>query len=211
MKSTALAIFVKTPGISPLKTRLKKDLDPQLVDELYQFFCHKIESVAKSCSLDSFWCVSEEQSAQTEDYWGSLPRIYQGQGDLQKKLNSVYNQLKSHYKTIIFIGSDMPHISTKILNDAVSSMNYHNAVFGPAEDGGFYLSCLSNKHPDDIFSGVNYSSDTTLKELSLKLPGNLFLEKSYDIDTITDLKKLIKEYGIDYFPETLRHKLTQLE
>ncbi|MET9245343.1 TIGR04282 family arsenosugar biosynthesis glycosyltransferase [Nonomuraea sp. NPDC051941] len=61
---------------------------------------------------------------------------------------------------IVLIGMDTPQVSVGLLAEAVSLLGAHDAVFGPATDGGFWL--LGLRAPDpDLLLGVPMSEPTT--------------------------------------------------
>ncbi|MET7334450.1 TIGR04282 family arsenosugar biosynthesis glycosyltransferase [Nonomuraea sp. NPDC005650] len=61
---------------------------------------------------------------------------------------------------IVLIGMDTPQVSVGLLAEAVSLLGVHDAVFGPATDGGFWL--LGLRAPDpDLLLGVPMSEPTT--------------------------------------------------
>ncbi|MGW4961679.1 TIGR04282 family arsenosugar biosynthesis glycosyltransferase [Nonomuraea sp. NPDC004186] len=61
---------------------------------------------------------------------------------------------------IVLIGMDTPQVSVGLLAEAVSLLGAHDAVFGPATDGGFWL--LGLRVPDpDLLLGVPMSEPTT--------------------------------------------------
>ena len=69
-------------------------------------------------------------------------------------------------------------------------------VFGPSEDGGYYLIGLNAPHPK-LFQNIPWSSPTTL-DASLKRAEGLglsikLLETLYDIDEVTDLERAIQQ------------------
>ena len=71
----------------------------------------------------------------------------------------------------ILIGGDIPGIRPSHLRAALHELRRHDAVFGPAEDGGFWLVGLSRgRQPNDLFHGVPWSSPRTLAESRTTLP-----------------------------------------
>ena len=92
----------------------------------------------------------------------------------------------------IIIGSDCPYLETSDLHAASDTLQTHDAVMGPATDGGFWLIGLAAPCPA-IFEGVHWSTQTVLKEtlanaelmnLSFQL-----LRELIDVDTVEEWKK----------------------
>ena len=80
--SGAIAIFVKTPGLSPIKTRLVSSIGVSAAERFHLLSAKAIESVV----LDAFraepacipyWAVAEKEAVHTP-YWKSFQTIWQG-------------------------------------------------------------------------------------------------------------------------------------
>ncbi|MGW3346028.1 TIGR04282 family arsenosugar biosynthesis glycosyltransferase [Nonomuraea rubra] len=90
---------------------------------------------------------------------------------------------------IVLIGMDTPQVSAGLLADAVSLLGSHDAVFGPATDGGFWL--LGLRAPDpELLLGVPMSEPTTgeiqLKRLTEAGMSVACLPCLTDVDTMAD-------------------------
>ncbi|MEW1838459.1 TIGR04282 family arsenosugar biosynthesis glycosyltransferase [Nonomuraea angiospora] len=90
---------------------------------------------------------------------------------------------------IVLIGMDTPQVSAGLLAGAVSSLAAHDAVFGPATDGGFWL--LGLRAPDpDLLLGVPMSEPTTGEiQLNRLIEAGLSVARLpclTDVDTMED-------------------------
>ena len=96
----------------------------------------------------------------------------------------------------VLIGSDIPDLPPKLLNDALASLLENNAAIGPAKDGGYYLIGFRSEtfHPD-IFRGIAWSTDTvfsrTMQIFEQAHQKVSLLPPWRDVDTIDDLKDLM--------------------
>ena len=97
----------------------------------------------------------------------------------------------TRYEKIILIGSDLPDISTEIIEKGFSELDKNKVVFGPAEDGGYYLVGM-NKLQKSIFENKPWSEPEllkqTLNELEKQKTSFSLLQTLNDIDTFEDLK-----------------------
>ena len=48
---------------------------------------------------------------------------------------------------VVLIGADSPDLPAAILTEAFEALGEHNAVLGPAADGGYYLIGLARRLP----------------------------------------------------------------
>lgn len=196
---TALAIFVKTPGVSPVKTRLAASIGKKNAEEFYINSLVVTAEIArdlqkKTSNLEIFWAIAEEESLNNE-IWHDFRKIYQGSGDLGDRLGNVYKELKNQFDFVCFMGADSPHVLVKNLETGINKLQQgpkEKFVVGNTEDGGFYFFGGSLKIKKELWKSIKYSTNTTSSELCEKLTEFGFVEyisKSFDIDELTDLKK----------------------
>ena len=53
----AIAIFVKTPGISPIKTRLAASIGQQKAEDFYRLSLKSLVSTLKEIDITPYWAV----------------------------------------------------------------------------------------------------------------------------------------------------------
>lgn len=198
----AISVFVKTPGLSPLKTRLAKEIGTPLAESFHRQSCLVVRDVLQELcqrveSVFPIWAVAEPDALGSE-MWKDFPCVQQGEGGLGDRLKFVYESLKAKYDGIAFLGADCPQLSIDSLQRAISQVREKQAhVIGPSLDGGYYFfgSCLPVS--SQVWTKVPYSVDQTasvfIQELEKTHPVQL-LEPLQDVDTCEDLKALV-EYG----------------
>lgn len=200
-KKGALAIFGKTPELSPVKTRLSQSIGPKNTLEFYNkaLSCTAsiVSQVRKSVpGLEVYWAVAEpiEKCAK---YWSGFPLVFQGQGDLGDRLAHVYDELLSQYDYVCFIGADSPHlkvIELKANIDQVTAQSGSGFVLGKTLDGGFYFFGGNTAIPKSTWTQVQYSTENTFTEISsslMKVARVHTVAPSFDIDTGLDLGRYL--------------------
>lgn len=109
-------------------------------------------------------------------------------------IQSVYNK---GFDTVITIGNDTPHLTSKHIAKAVENLKTHDTVLGLSTDGGFYLMGLKKHHfKADAFlklpwqtSKLNRSFTKLITSKKLKL---VVLEVLNDIDSLSDIETVLK-------------------
>lgn len=194
MSAGAVAIFVKTPRLSPVKTRLAATLGRALAERAHLMCASAVHSVVQEAVLSGlpvqpYWAVAERE-AMTSHMWRGAPRIWQGEGSLGQRLATVYDLLVGLHRFVILLAADTPQLSVEELGVAISALaparSFANCfVLGPAVDGGFYLFGGTRMLPRETLTQVNYSSSETLREL-VRAVGPLgeaqFLQPMHDLD-----------------------------
>lgn len=159
--STALAIFVKTPGLSPVKTRLAAAIGSAQAEGFYRFAAAAVAAVARAAmpAVSSCWAVAE-RDALDHPQWPGLPALWQGNGDLGERLHRVCAQLQARHGRVLLIGADAPQISVDLLGAALTALNDSATPFvlGRAQDGGFWLFGTRVPVPETVWLAPRYSS-----------------------------------------------------
>lgn len=191
----AIAVFVKTPGYSQLKTRLAVGIGEQKALDFYKLSTRCIADELKKTQnvLKPFWAVAEQAAVHE---WTDFKVIWQGEGDLGDRLHKVYSDLINNFSCVALIGADAPQLNASILLESIERLNDYDFVLGPAADGGFYLFLGKKPLPSSLWTSIEYSKDDTLEVLMTKLRSHgriATLQTRTDVDTIDDLVVLRKE------------------
>ncbi len=188
-----VAAFVKTQGLSPIKTRLARHLGERRADAFYQLACTSIRDVLvaaeeSAAPLTAHWAVAEARGLKE---WSDLPTLLQGEGGLGERLDLVYQALLRDGAAAVVIGADAPQMEPGIFADVRRAFEGGaDFVLGPATDGGFYLFAGRRPIPREIWLAVPYSVSTTAAELGRRVEklGRLTrLTPLTDVDTADDL------------------------
>lgn len=199
--STAVAIFAKTIGLSPVKTRLAKDIGKNKAEEFYRLSVSAIEELLLKVKIEShekivpYWALAEEHGVLDEG-WKEFQALWTEEGGLGKRMFHISCQLLKKHDKVIMIGTDSPQFERETILTAISKLDEdpETCIIGPAFDGGFYLFGCSRLVAEDIWTSVTYSRKDTLKELLLILDNEdisySFIKRMGDVDEIKDLKIL---------------------
>lgn len=207
MKKCALAIFVKTPGLSPIKTRLAESVGTENAARFYELSCQATASVVKQATLNNpmiipYWAVAEAEGLGHRQ-WSSFKQILQGEGPLGRRLSNIYRVLRACSGHVILIGADMPQMQTSVIEQTVkmlansfqgkSAETGRHVVIGPSADGGFYLFGSNLDLPSSFWDGISYGTEHAYSEIleRAKFQADVhLLPCSFDVDTGEDLKEL---------------------
>ncbi|MBI2608695.1 MAG: DUF2064 domain-containing protein [Deltaproteobacteria bacterium] len=197
MNAGAIAIFVKTPGFSPIKSRLSKTIGEEKAKTFYLLSVSATEALVKKCAQNHnvipYWSIAEKEGW---NYWSHFQKIIQNEKTLGHRLSSVYNTLLNKHEFVFLIGADSPMINLDILDKALFYVK-NSFVLGRALDGGFYLFGGQKKISEDVWCSIPYSDSTTAEKLyeKVSLLGSIDeLPPLLDIDTYDDLKKMYLDY-----------------
>ncbi len=109
---------------------------------------------------------------------------FQGGGDLGARMARAF--AAPGCGRVAIVGSDIPDIRPRHVAEAFADLDTHDAVFGPAGDGGYWLIGLRRPAATaDLFHDVRWSSEHALSDTLANLGPNrtaAFLEMLDDID-----------------------------
>lgn len=163
MSRTGLAIFVKTPGCSPIKTRLAAGHGRAFAEDFHRRSAQAVAAVARAAAaIAPHWAVAEAE-AMDEPQWAGLPRLPQGSGSLGERMARVHATLLSRHRAALLIGADAPQIEPTQLQAASDWLDCSQprCVIGPAADGGFWLFGSNRPVPPARWTSVAYSRPST--------------------------------------------------
>ncbi|MEO8461399.1 MAG: DUF2064 domain-containing protein [Dokdonella sp.] len=193
-RGVGLAIFVKTPALSPVKTRLQTRIGKHGAEAFHLAAAEAVASVALQAqaqmNLTAYWAVAEPDATQNNT-WCDLPTLVQEAGSLGERMNSIYRQLRQCHRAAILIGADAPQISAPQLLGAAGWLDAAEPrlAIGRALDGGFWLFGGNVELPSSAWTDVAYSTPTTGMDFVAAMRSNgewLELEALGDVDTFDD-------------------------
>ncbi|RMF15023.1 MAG: DUF2064 domain-containing protein [Alphaproteobacteria bacterium] len=204
----AIAIFVKTPGISPVKTRLARDIGERAARRFHLLSARATTTVAREfLERNSGWqaCFAvAEQEGVKATCWRALPTIWCGRGGLGRRMFQVVETLFQGADRAILIGADTPQIRVSHLETAMNELRRSPWVIGPADDGGFWLLGTRVALPLSVWQAPDYEDrpESVRKDLvnaatdaGLAPPAEL--ELLTDVDRMTDLVAALKQWPDD--------------
>lgn len=129
--------------------------------------------------------------------WGGMaPRTAQGGGDLGARMQRI--MARAGPGPLVIVGTDIPGITPTHVAQAFRLLGSHDAVFGPASDGGYWLVGL-RRRPRLLrpFSRVRWSSSQALSDTLANLAGRnvAFLSVLDDVDSASDLERCGRRAG----------------
>lgn len=170
--SGALAIFVRTPGEAPVKTRLTAGCGERYALEWYRLAAAAVASVARVAQarygVHCYWAVDG-----TADAWSEFPAIAQGQGGLGERMARVHAELVDRHGFGLLLGADTPQLNVELLAEAARWLTapVSRLALGPAADGGFWLFGGNVVLPTRAWTTVRYSEADTARELMRSMNG----------------------------------------
>ena len=194
--STGLAIFVKTPGFSPVKTRLAVGVGKDAAEEFHCLSARAVGAVAQAAQPEftPYWAVAELEALQSP-LWKDLPTVWQGSGGLGARLHRIHEELLARHGSAFLCGADTPQLAVQALHAARATLEQSQLRFllGPTHDGGFWLFGSRFQLPREVWLSITYSQSRTCQDLIEALSpygASATLDHLRDVDQVEDLAPL---------------------
>ncbi|GAL66853.1 TIGR04282 family arsenosugar biosynthesis glycosyltransferase [Jejuia pallidilutea] len=188
MTKELIIVFVKNITLGKVKTRLAKTIGDVGAFEVYKELVAITEKATLNVEADKRIYFSDTI---INEKWQGFEKFIQEGTDLGIRMKNAFARgFEDGYERIVLIGSDLPDINATHIFNGLKALEKSDTVFGPAEDGGYYLIGQS-KHYNFLFENKPWSKDNllekTLQELTEKAVTFSTLETLNDIDTYEDL------------------------
>lgn len=182
-----VVVMVKVPRPGRVKTRLARGIGAVPAAWWYR---HQVARLLRRLR-DPRWrivlAVSPDAEGLAARVWpADLPCVPQGGGDLGVRMA----RLLALPGPVLVIGSDIPGVTRGHLARAIRVLARHDAVFGPASDGGYWLIGLGPRPaPPGFLQGVRWSGPHALADSRATLPGRrvALVDMRDDVDSAEDL------------------------
>lgn len=186
-----LIIMVKEPYLGRVKSRLARDIGAV---QATRFYRATTATILRRLARDSRWqtmlAVAPDTAVDAAAWPVHIPRLAQGRGDIGERMARALASEGHAAARAVLIGSDIPGITAAHIAAAFRCLRRNDFVFGPAEDGGFWL--VGVRRPCDaraLFTDVRWSSQHTLADTLAGLSGRKtgFAARLTDVDDAASL------------------------
>jgi len=184
-----LIVMLKEPRPGRVKTRLGRDIGMTTAAWWFRHQTRRLLRRLRDPRWDLVLAVAPDVAGMRSRVWpADLPRVPQGSGDLGQRMARAMQTARG---PVCVIGADIPGITRPAIADAFAALGRHDAVFGPAPDGGYWLVGLKRAHPlpQGLFAGVRWSTRHALADTCATLGGKriAMVQTLRDVDTADDL------------------------
>jgi uncharacterized protein len=202
--TATVLVFLKYPEPGKVKTRLAAAVGPDRAAALYRdwigVILRALQPVRERAVLVGFHDGGPadrfaEWSALADEWWP------QPTGDLGARLTAGFADAHARGGPALAVGTDCLEIDAHLLDRALDVLRNHDAVFGPAADGGYYL-VGTVRHLPRLFEGVRWSSPHTLSDHLMRCRERGWsvglLPELADIDTGDDWQAYLARRGTSH-------------
>lgn len=199
-----LGIFIMTkyPEAGKVKARLAQSIGEEAATGLYRAFVQDTLATVQAIDIPFYIAVHPPESQEKFAGWlgPSHNYFHQRGANLGERLHNGFTTMFSEkYQKVIALASDCPDLPLEILRTAVSGLQTHEVVIGPAPDGGYYLLGFSqDSFVQNAFRNISWSTETVFQETLSRIEQETkrvqVLPEWLDIDNKNDLQDFYKKH-----------------
>ncbi len=199
--STSVALFARAPVAGSVKTRLIPLLGDHGAAALYRSLVERALAAACGSGVGpvELWCtptMDDEFFTACRDRYHVTLHIQNGV-DLGARMLDAFEDALTRSRHVLLAGCDCPALTAADLRAAAGALSEgQDAVFCPAEDGGYVLIGLSQAMPV-VFDAMTWGTDTVMEETRRRLRRLGWhwheLPVHWDVDRPEDYERLVRE------------------
>ena len=185
-----LIIFCKAPHLGTVKSRLARDIGAIAAAAFYR---RNLKDTFNRLRSDKRWtcrpAITPDRAARENGPWPrGIPCFPQGEGDLGRRMDRAMRRPPPG--PVVLIGADTPGITPAHIAAAFKALGNHDAVFGPAADGGFWLVGMKRRPAMPyLYANVRWSTEHALADTIKNLPSGFthaLVDTLHDVDDGAD-------------------------
>jgi rSAM/selenodomain-associated transferase 1 len=181
-----LVLFVRAPLFGSGKRRLAREIGDLAA---VHFERAMLDLLLRRLAKDRRWrlriAVTPDKACLRARHWCcGVEAVGQGAGDLGIRMRRALATCRPG--PVVLVGADIPALDARYVAAAFRLLGSHDVVFGPAEDGGFWL--VGARHPRHLpllFERVRWSGPHALPDTLAGLPRRFrvaYAERLEDVD-----------------------------
>jgi rSAM/selenodomain-associated transferase 1 len=192
-------VFVRAPQIGTVKRRLSTDIGVFAAWRFYRSETARLIAELRPHQHHGFrLAVTPDCFTHRGRFWpDGITRIPQGPGNIGERMARVVH---AHpHEPVVIIGSDVPGLKSKHVEAAFVALETHDAVIGPAHDGGYWLigfrqrPTTPGRWRPGLFRNIRWSGPHAMEDTLRAFPRGwrvARLDTLSDVDTKQDFDAL---------------------
>jgi rSAM/selenodomain-associated transferase 1 len=182
-----LVLFVREPRYGVGKRRLARDIGDGAA---LRFERAMLALMLRRLGGDRRWrlrlAVTPDRARRRARLWPQrVPVTAQGTGDLGRRMRRALTLCRPG--PAVLVGSDIPGLDADHIAAAFRLLGRHDIVFGPAQDGGFWLvGARRSPRLPALFGSVRWSSPYALSDTLGNLEGRVSVGFAATLDDVDD-------------------------
>ncbi|MBV8459229.1 MAG: TIGR04282 family arsenosugar biosynthesis glycosyltransferase [Acetobacteraceae bacterium] len=200
MKDTVV-VFARAPRLGMVKRRLARDIGQYPALRFHRALLERLlQALVRDRRFQTVVAITPDRAK----VWvpAGCALVPQGQGDLGMRMARVCRRWPRGQ--VALIGCDIPEAGPADVRTAFAGLGRADAMFGPAEDGGYWLVAMGPRRPARPFERVRWSTTSALADTLVNFRERRvgFLRVLRDVDTAEDMAKVPRRHKFEVIPSS---------
>ena len=216
-REAAIIVFLRYPTLGNVKRRLAITTGKEFALNFYKLCATKmISEIKKVGKTNKYIFYSEKSEYESVKKWLGKTLFYSFQdgNTLGKRMQNAFQKIFSlGEKKVIIIGTDIPDLNKKIINEAITCLEKNDIVIGPSKDGGYYLLGMKKMY-NQLFEDIKFSTSNvysqTISEIEKLGLQYSSLQQLQDIDTEEDITSWLNDKSYNKIKKNIEPVYNQI-
>jgi rSAM/selenodomain-associated transferase 1 len=158
MKDTVV-VFARAPRLGTVKRRLAKDIGHRAALRFHRAtLIRLLRGLVRDRRFRTVLALTPDGAKDRLPV--RVARLGQGRGDIGTRMDAACRCFRRG--KVAIVGSDIPDANAADVYAAFRGLGRHDAMFGPAEDGGYWLVAMGPRRPSQPFVNARWSTHHAL-------------------------------------------------
>jgi hypothetical protein len=176
-------VFARAPRLGTVKRRLARDIGDRAALRFHAAVLGRLLRGLAACrGFETVLAVTPDRAFVRVP--AGVRVIGQGRGDLGARMGRALGR----HRRVVLLGCDIPDAGVADVRAALFLLGRYDAVFGRADDGGFWLVGLGPRRPGSLFGDARWSTPHALADVLGQFRRHRagFVRTLPDVDTAED-------------------------
>jgi rSAM/selenodomain-associated transferase 1 len=203
-----LVVFARSPVLGKVKSRLAADIGDAAALRIYRAMAQSVwqNTAGGQFARWLFFTPIHEEKSIREFLPGADRYVPQSESEnLGDRLERAFETaFGSGAEQVVVVGTDLPGLTSKLVQESFLALDDHSAVLGPTTDGGFWL--LGLAAPAKVsFAGIEWGTSSAGGAMinNLRKAGHQITSapELTDVDTVDDLRRVPELWALVAAPK----------
>ena len=196
MRATRSVVVMARPAVAgEVKSRLAEACSERFALAVYRLMLRRTLRRVAGGSWSTVVAVAPSGGERRRHRFRGLATMAQSGRDLGERMHEAFAAMPPG--PVVMVGTDIPGLRRQHISRAFRALQRHQAVFGPALDGGYWLVGLAPELRDaGIFSPVRWSTRHALADTLENIPAacaTALIGTLGDVDTVEDVERWFRD------------------
>ena len=195
MRTARIVVVMARPAVAgEVKTRLAAHCGERFALAVCRFMLKRTLRRVAGGPWSTVVAVAPSEGNRLRHRFRGLATMAQWGADLGERMHNAFVAVPPG--AVVLVGTDIPGLRRHHITRAFRALERHDAVFGPASDGGYCLVGLAPQlRGTQIFSPVRWSTRHALADTRRNVPASFttaIITTLADVDTVEDAERWLR-------------------